>query len=627
MSAPNAGRNVARIVARAAALAAPLTAAFAAAAFVTACVDADTVRPASGGAGAGAKASAPAVIDLPNGERFPGCGEGTSVRGYPMVPGAFATFCVTASEPALRQGPFVSFYPSGKPLAKGFYQAGNPDGPWTTYHENGAVLFDGTYVRGTRHGAWKFARPDGKPLLEETVDLGERTAWTEYDYENDALVAFESFVAPKGHRPLSHGRAGFVHESGNLLTGEFQSDKGQGVWEEKTPAGQLAVRVTMAAGFAEGRADVRWPGTTTLAAGGDLLRTLPQGTWTITGKDGRDLAQIRYEKGLLRSITTFHPSAAAAKPQPNLTGDFADGAPNGPWTSHHPNGAVAVTGTFARGARQGMWRAADPAGKTLAEGLYEQGLLVEGQPVDPLVWATPDLAAALAPLFKDLRAITTGRGSVESEQRAFSECMLLGDPAEKCQSLDWENAAAFHAKDDAASIDRRTRQQELACAMNNPAACARVGKRLQASLSPASSASSASSAASPAASPPATRPADRKTLLAQIAGHYQKGCDLSPLEAAWRAREATTGKVKSTFFAAEACVWLGRMLESGEAKSKAQSPLALFDRACQAGVESGCAAKAEAAAKATSSGKSTKATKTTKAPAAPAAPKPPAPPK
>ena len=155
--------------------------------------------------------------------------------------------------------------------------------------------------------------------------------------------------------------------------------------------------------------------------------------------------------------------------------------------------------------------------------------------------------------------------------------MLVGDPAEKCMALDWETTPGPHEQDGPAEIVRRNRQQDLACAMNNPAACARAGKRLLPD--------------------DAQPPADRKKGVAQVAGYYQKACDLSPNETAWKTRDATAKAMYKGFHSAAACLWLGRLLESGEVKSKAQTPADLYKRACDQGVTEGCTALADVSAK------------------------------
>lgn len=523
--------------------------------------------PAAAGPG-----TRPEDVVLPDGERFGACPEGTALRGHPRVKDAGATFCATEIEPARRHGRFVSFYPNGKLLSKGFYEQGNPDGVWVTYHENGQLLSEGAYVRGIRDGAWKFLRPDGKPALEETLVNGARISHVEYDYDAGALVAFESFANVGNRESVSQGRAGRTLPNGDLLTGQYSAGKAEGQWVEKTPKGDLVVRLTMSGGFAEGAVVTLWPGTGKTAAEGELLKTLPQGAWKINQASGERLAELKYEKGLLRSIAAYHPNGVK-----RLEGEFLDGAPHAAWTVFHPDGTPQITGTYARGIRQGMWRTADPSGKTLSEGLYQNGVLVEGQRVDPIQWSTFGLGAALQGLFTDLGFITAGRGGVEVEQRVIGECMLFGDPAEKCLSLDWENTPGPHAQDGPAEVTRRSKQQELACAMNNPAACARIGKRL-----------------SPDSAPP---PAELAKVVATVAGYYQKACDLSPNETAWKARDATAKAMYKGFHSAAACVWLGRLIERGAVKSKAQTPADLYKRACDQEVAEGCTALTEAPAK------------------------------
>ncbi len=534
----------------------------------------------------------PEEVVLPNGERFGACPEGTALRGYPMLRDAGTSYCATVMEPSVRHGRFVSFYPNGKLLASGAYEQGNPDGLWATYHENGVVLSQGTYFRGVREGAWRFARADGKPVLEETFSGGVRVEYTEYDYEKGVLKAYESFVSPPGKEPVSQGPAGRTLPDGDQLSGRYVDGKGEGQWVEKNAKGEVVVRLTMSAGFAEGGVATFWPGTGKVAAEGEMLKTLPQGTWKLGNANGHRLAEIAYEKGLLRSIAAYHPNG-----NKSLFGELLDGAPHASWTLFHQDGTTQATGTYVRGMRQGMWRTADPAGKTLAEGLYEGGVLVEGQRVDPIQWSSLGLGALLQGLFTDLGYITAGRGKVEVEQRVLGECMLLGDPAEKCLSLDWENTPGPHASDGAAEITRRNKLQELACAMNNPAACARVGRRLL---------------------PEDTKAAvDRKKMVPVVAGYYQKACDLAPSETAWKARDATARGMYKGFHAAAACLWLGRLVESGEVKSKAQTPADLYKRACDQEIAEGCAALTEANASGKAGAATTKAgAATTKAGAA-----------
>lgn len=532
------------------------------------CVDVTTEAGRSpggeGARGGGARGGGNVEGLLPTGERFPGCPEGTAQRGYPAVRDAIAAYCVTVAEPALRQGPFVSFYPNGKALAKGWYEAGNPDGAWVTYHENGQKLSEGAYARGVREGKWAFWRPDGEPLLEEVLAGGARVSWTERAYDERGLREVESFVTGAGGRRVSHGPALRVDDGGNVLSGRYEQGKAEGVWEEKTAKGAVVLRIAMKAGFGEGRFEAFWPETGKPSAAGELTKTLPQGAWTLYFPGGERRAELRFEKGLLRSIEVFHPDG-----KERLSGEFLDGAPHAAWVARHPNGTVQHSGMYSKGIRQGMWRTADEQGKTSLEGKYEHGALIEGQAVPHFVWAQAGLAASLQGLFADLAWMTSERGRTESEQRSVAECLLFGDPAERCLVLDWENFPAAHRDDGPAEIDRRTRLQELACAMNNPAACARAGRRA------------------------AAAEGDRRKALVAAAGLYQKACDLAPLEVAWRARSPAQSRMYEGLRAGSACVWLGRMLEAGEVRSKALVAKDLYRRACDMEIAEGCEALAE----------------------------------
>ena len=141
--------------------------------------------------------------------------------------------------------------------------------------------------------------------------------------------------------------------------------------------------------------------------------------------------------------------------------------------------AVAVAGTATMCAAMDLalepYDAAQVEGHVLSRATLDD--LLAG-----LAAVDPGLAASLQGLFRDLRFLTAGHGAVEAEQRSIAECMLLGDPVEDCRVLDWAIAGDAPPREGTQEIARRDRQQELACAMNNPAACAHVGKRLAAEV-------------------------------------------------------------------------------------------------------------------------------------------------
>lgn len=517
-------------------------------------------------------------IKLPTGELFPGCAPGSKRRGYPDVPGAIATYCVTEVEPARRHGPFISFYPSGKKLARGAFLAGDPDGFWTTYYESGKKLSEGVYRQGIRDEKWQFYREDGALLLEEQLRSGARMAWRELAYDKDGLRQTESFVHDEAGRPVSQGPASHIDDGGNLLSGKFEMGKAEGLWEEKAERGKgpVLARIAMSDGFAAGKIETFWPKTGKPSATGEMIKTLPSGDFVLYAEGGEKRAEVTFEKGLFRSLKVFHPNGAVA-----LSGGFEDGAPHSGWTLYHPNGKVKASGSYSKGLRVGTWQSADDQGKLIAEGRYDSGLLVEGKTVLPIDWTSLGLAASLQHLMDDLAWITSERGRVQNEQRAIAECLLFGDPVRHCRALDWENFRAQHEKDGPLEIDRRQKHQDLSCAMNNPLACARAGLRLMDAW-PAMGGGPAG-----VQFPGVERP----MAMTKVAGYYLKACDLAPLEDAFVARG--TPESKSGMRAAIGCVWLGRLLAKGEAKSKVLAPKDLYKKACDAGVEEGCQALAE----------------------------------
>jgi peptidyl-dipeptidase A len=116
---------------------------------------------------ASAQASAPA----PSGDIA--CPAGTESQGA-APPKGREQFCVKkdASGAQLKQGPYRSWGPGGKPEFDGAYDNDRKAGHWVVYDGNGNKEEEGDFVDGRRDGVWTTYQ-NGKKVSEKTYKNGE----------------------------------------------------------------------------------------------------------------------------------------------------------------------------------------------------------------------------------------------------------------------------------------------------------------------------------------------------------------------------------------------------------------------------------------------------------------------
>jgi len=79
-------------------------------------------------------------------------------------------------------GPYQSFYPSGKKVESGAMRDGYREGEWSRWSEKGVKIRSCKYVNGQLNGIWTEYDNSGRPLLRGTYlnDLKEGQ-WVEYE--------------------------------------------------------------------------------------------------------------------------------------------------------------------------------------------------------------------------------------------------------------------------------------------------------------------------------------------------------------------------------------------------------------------------------------------------------------
>jgi hypothetical protein len=134
------------------------------------------------------------------------------------------------------RGTWHSFYPDGKRLAAGPYDASLPHGAWTFYHPSGHVAAEGRFEHGSRAGTWRFYY-DTKaktPIAAGGYGRGASGRWRHFD-ERGELIAVSTEVTPSqwqdtfggGHllevMPYASGVQHVMHR-GNVNVSDWRLD-------------------------------------------------------------------------------------------------------------------------------------------------------------------------------------------------------------------------------------------------------------------------------------------------------------------------------------------------------------------------------------------------------------------
>ena len=84
-----------------------------------------------------------------------------------------------------KNGPWTTYFPSGKVASKGITSMTEPTGKWENFFEDGTISSAGEFDEGKKDGYWKSFTAGGKLKSEVTYDKGSGE-YREY-YENGKL--------------------------------------------------------------------------------------------------------------------------------------------------------------------------------------------------------------------------------------------------------------------------------------------------------------------------------------------------------------------------------------------------------------------------------------------------------
>ncbi len=133
---------------------------------------------------------------------------------------------VTFDKTNPKQATIISYYESGKVLAKGFYNNQKKDSVWIYYGENDSVKTIEYYKNTLPDKTWKVFYENGK-LAEETPYQNGKKEGMHKEYNDDDTLIFE--MPYKNDR--AEGVAKLYYRNGKLrASGQYHNGLREGVW-------------------------------------------------------------------------------------------------------------------------------------------------------------------------------------------------------------------------------------------------------------------------------------------------------------------------------------------------------------------------------------------------------------
>lgn len=211
------------------------------------------------------------------------CPAGTTLRHSPA-----SIECVKG---AVREGPFVAFYPSGALFERSEYHAGKRDGSFTLYHEHGLPWVKGAYAAGRLDGEIVASRSNGERRTTQRFGAGVPSGtWHFYGPEQREVEWLEM----KGGEP-NRGQLSERLEGGDARSSPTRRGLPHGIEEVRLFDSDYTRRSVIVLGALEGDYEVVQEGQVTQR--GTYRDGLEQGLWVRSVEEGEERAT--YERGVL----------------------------------------------------------------------------------------------------------------------------------------------------------------------------------------------------------------------------------------------------------------------------------------------------------------------------------------
>lgn len=191
----------------------------------------------------------------------------------------------------MKQGKWVSKYPSGTLKYEGKFDRNKPVGEWKRYHENGQVKALMSYrLKSDKVFALLFDE-EGILYAKGVFDGTLRDSTWNF-YKGDLVVRTENY-----HMGKKEGKATMYDKDGKVISvKEWKNDLPDGISLEYYPSGKKRSEVSFVEGKRNGKA-LFYDENGLKSMEGSYLDDLSDGDWNLYGNDGKLMYQIKYAKG------------------------------------------------------------------------------------------------------------------------------------------------------------------------------------------------------------------------------------------------------------------------------------------------------------------------------------------
>jgi antitoxin component YwqK of YwqJK toxin-antitoxin module len=191
----------------------------------------------------------------------------------------------------MKQGKWVSKYPSGTLKYEGKFDQNKPVGEWKRYHENGKVKALMSYRLNSDRVFAQLFDEEGILYAKGAFDGTLRDSTWNF-FKGDLVVRTENY-----HMGKKEGKATMYDKDGKVISvKEWKNDLPDGISLEYYPSGKKRSEVSFVEGKKNGKA-LFYDDNGLKSMEGSYLDDLSDGDWNLYGNDGKLLYQIKYAKG------------------------------------------------------------------------------------------------------------------------------------------------------------------------------------------------------------------------------------------------------------------------------------------------------------------------------------------
>jgi len=264
-----------------------------------------------------------------------------------------------------QEGPWISYFKSGKIQAEAVYGGGKLNGLVTTYDENGLKQSEVYYIDNKVAGEKKTYFPKTKITQKIEHYLAGKKNGISQEFYMDGKLKLSSFYKddklhgawyenyPDGNKKmlgqyangLKTGTWTVYHENGKKkMTGKFINDKMEGLWQNFTPEGNLESE-------------------------GPFVDNSQKGIWKYYEKNGQLKARYTLEGGMANGTGWIYENGKLIG-EGNFTGLPGNVKINGMYKEFYPNGTVKSEGEYMLSRKTKAFKEYYPTGALMAEGEY-----------------------------------------------------------------------------------------------------------------------------------------------------------------------------------------------------------------------------------------------------------------